>query len=138
MLKRQFVYHKKYWLQCHLTTLKRWSTISICSEANIMWVVVQEWATRLRKTCICSPLPILSPFGVDRHDCLSPCISVLSELWIELVLSQIAPHQIAPSHTSSMLSLLCLIQLNRCDNSEENSPSLNMFCNCTVTEISRK
>ena len=25
----------------------------------------------------CSPLPILSLSGVDRHDCLSPCFSIL-------------------------------------------------------------
>ena len=44
----------------------------------------------------CSPLPILSLSGVDRHDCLSPCFSVLCELWVELVLSQIAPHSVHP------------------------------------------
>ena len=45
---------------------------------------------------LCSPLPILSLYGVDRHDCLSPCFSVLCELWVELVLSQIAPHSVHP------------------------------------------
>ena len=35
---------------------------------------------------LCSSLLILSLFGVDRHDCLSPGFSVLCELWIELVL----------------------------------------------------
>ena len=44
----------------------------------------------------CSPLPILSLSGVDRHDCLLPCFSVLCELWVELVLSQIAPHSVHP------------------------------------------
>ena len=34
--------------------------------------------------------------GVDRRDCLSPCFSVLCRLWIELVLSQIAPHSVHP------------------------------------------
>ena len=30
--------------------------------------------------------PILSLSRVDRHECLSPCFSVLCKLWIELVL----------------------------------------------------
>ena len=41
-------------------------------------------------------LPILSLSGVDRNDCISPCFSVLCELWIKLVLSQIAPHSVHP------------------------------------------
>ena len=45
---------------------------------------------------LCSPLPILSLYGVDRHDCLFPCFSVLCELWIELVLAQIALPSIHP------------------------------------------
>ena len=44
----------------------------------------------------CPPLPILSLSGVDRRDCLYPCLSVLCELWVELVLSQIAPHSLNP------------------------------------------
>ena len=44
----------------------------------------------------CSPLPILSLSRTDRHDCLSPCFSVLCELWIELALFQIAPHSVHP------------------------------------------
>ena len=42
------------------------------------------------------PLPILSLSGVDRHDCLSPSFAVLGELWVELVLFQIAPHSVHP------------------------------------------
>ena len=45
---------------------------------------------------LCSPLPILYLFGVDRHDCISPSFSVLCELWVELVLFHIAPHSIHP------------------------------------------
>ena len=45
---------------------------------------------------LCSPLPILSLSGVDRHDCFPPCLSVLCELWVELVLFQIAPHSVHP------------------------------------------
>ena len=56
----------------------------------------------IRNTCItilhniCVPLPILSLSGVDRHDCLSPSFSVLCQLWVELVLFQIAPHSVQP------------------------------------------
>ena len=52
----------------------------------------------------CSPLSILSLSGVDRHDCLLPSLSVLCELWVELVLSQIAQHSVHPpqSGPSSM------------------------------------
>ena len=35
---------------------------------------------------LCSPLPILSLSGVNHHDCLSPCFSVVCALWVELVL----------------------------------------------------
>ena len=45
---------------------------------------------------LCVPLPILSLSGVDRHDCLSPSFAVLGELWVELVLFQIAPHSVHP------------------------------------------
>ena len=45
---------------------------------------------------LCSPLPIISLSGVDRHDCLSPCFSARCELWVELVLSQIAPDSVHP------------------------------------------
>ena len=34
--------------------------------------------------------------GVDRHDCLSPSFTVLGELWVELVLFQVAPHSVHP------------------------------------------
>ena len=73
--------------------------------------------------CLCSPLPILSMSGVDRNDCLSPCFSVLSELWIELVLFHIAPLSVHPPQSGpSSRSLLCwsdgrfvqfVLQLNR-------------------------
>ena len=60
----------------------------------------------------CSPLPILSLSGVDRHDCLSPCFSVLCELWVELVLSQIAPHSVHPPQSwPSRCFLLCNVRL---------------------------
>ena len=36
------------------------------------------------------------PGCVDRRDCLSPSFAVLGELWVELVLFQIAPHSIHP------------------------------------------
>ena len=45
---------------------------------------------------LCSPLPILSLSGIDRHDCISPCISVLYELSVELVVSQIVLHWVHP------------------------------------------
>ena len=60
------------------------SVISLCS------------ITLLLTAYICVPLRILSLFGVDRHDCLSPSFSVLCQLWIELVLFQIAPHSVHP------------------------------------------
>ena len=41
---------------------------------------------------LCSPLMSVSLSGV----CLSPCFSVLCELWVELVLFQIAPHSVHP------------------------------------------
>ena len=44
----------------------------------------------------CSPLPIFSLSGVDRHDCLPLCFSVLCKIWVELVLSQITPHSVHP------------------------------------------
>ncbi len=44
----------------------------------------------------CVPLPILSLSGVDRHDCLTTSFSVLGELWVELVLFQIALHSVHP------------------------------------------
>ena len=52
---------------------------------------------------LCTPLPILSLSGVDRHACLSPCLSVLCELWVELVLSQFATFSVhtPPSGPSS-------------------------------------
>ena len=77
------------------------------------------WAVRngfMRSVCVnpspresahlCSPLPILSLSGVDRNDCLSPCFSVLCELWIELVFSQTDPHSVHPpqsGHSSRSL-----------------------------------
>ena len=36
----------------------------------------------------------LIPVRVDRHDSFSPSFSVLGELWVELVLLQIAPHSV--------------------------------------------
>ena len=46
---------------------------------------------------MCSPLlPILSLSGVYSHACLSPCFSVLCELWVELVLPQIPPYSVHP------------------------------------------
>ena len=70
---------------------------------------------------LCSPLPFLSLSGVDRHDCFFPCFSVLCELWVELVLSLIAPHsvhppQFGPSSTSlpshlHRCYLLCTIRV---------------------------
>ena len=56
LLKRKFVYHKKYWPQCHLTTLKHWNTISIYAEANIICIVVHVWATMPRKTVVYSTI----------------------------------------------------------------------------------
>ena len=56
----------------------------------------------LRLSCVrtfaylCVPLPILSLSWVDRHDCLSPSFAVLGELWVEVVLFQIAPHSVHP------------------------------------------
>ena len=50
----------------------------------------------IRSAHLCSPLPILSLSGVDRHDCISPCFSVLCELRVELVVSQIALHSVHP------------------------------------------
>ena len=65
---------------------------------------------------ICVPLPILSLSGVDRHDYLSPSFSVLCELWVELVLFQIAPHsghppQSGPSPRSLPSHLHCCYML---------------------------
>ena len=45
---------------------------------------------------LCSPLPILSLSGVDRHDCLLLRFSVVCEVWVELVLFQIALHSVHP------------------------------------------
>ena len=58
---------------------------------------------------LCVPLPILSLSGVDRHDCLSPSFAVLGELWVELVLFQIAPHSIHPpqSGLSTFIVVTC-------------------------------
>ena len=49
----------------------------------------------------CSPLPILYPCpgSIAIIACLSPCFSVLCGLWVELVLSQIAPHSVHPSQS---------------------------------------
>ena len=62
----------------------------------------------------CSPLPILSLSGVDRHDFFPPCFSVLCELWIELVLSQIAPHSVHPPQSGPSSRSLSS-HLHRCD-----------------------
>ena len=54
---------------------------------------------------VCSPLPILSLSGVDR---LSPCFSVLCELWIELVLFHITSYSVwAFLEVSSLASPVC-------------------------------
>ena len=51
---------------------------------------------------LCSSLPILSLSGVDRHNCISPGLSVQCELWIELsffhiiLLSLGLPHGLFP------------------------------------------
>ena len=65
------------------------------------------------RTCV--PLPILSLSGVDRHDYLSPSFSVLCELWVELVLFQIAPHSVQTVHPpQSGPSSRSLPHLHRC------------------------
>ena len=67
---------------CSRPARRRWNS----TETN-----ASEWCLSQ-----CSPLPILSLSGVDRHDCLLPSFSVLCELWVELVLSQITPHSVHP------------------------------------------
>ena len=61
---------------------------SSIGEISVIWL--------LSGCHVCVPLPILSLSGVDRHDCLSPSFAVLGELWVELVLFQIAPHSVHP------------------------------------------
>ena len=61
---------------------------------------------RIIQIILCSPLPMLSLSGFDRHDCSSPCSSVECEVWIELVLSQIAPHSVHPPQSGPSSSSL--------------------------------
>ena len=42
----------------------------------------------------CSPLPILSLFGVDRHDCIYLGFSVMCEFSTELVFFHITTHSV--------------------------------------------
>ena len=49
-----------------------------------LWKWVGGWVGPGITAHLCSPLPILSPSGVDRHDCLSPCFSVLCKIWFEM------------------------------------------------------
>ena len=69
------------------------------------------WFSRTPLHCV--PLPILSLSGVDRHDCLSPSFSVLGELWVELLLFQIAPHSVHPSQSGPSTTSLPS-HLHRC------------------------
>ena len=51
----------------------------------------------------CSHLPILSLSRIDRHDCISPCFSIMCELWFELVFFHIAPHSVHPPQSGPFL-----------------------------------
>ena len=56
---------------------------------------------------------ILSLSGVDHLDCLSPCFSVLCELWVDLVVFHIAPHCVHPPQSGpSSRSLLSRLHLS--------------------------
>ena len=74
------------------------SAILFESRNSILATVQHNWQCIwwLYIAYLCIPLPILSLSGVDRHDCLSPSFSVLCQLWVELVLFQIAPHSVHP------------------------------------------
>ena len=64
---------------------------------------------------LCVPLPILSLSVVDRHDWLSLSFSVLCEIWVELVLVQIAPHSVqTPQGGTSSRSLPSLLHCITC------------------------
>ena len=76
----------------HLTTIKR------------------MWANKIRDTKLmgdqCKWFKLLSAHlcrssGVGSHDCLSPCFSVLCELWFEMVFFHIAPYSVHP-HQSGL------------------------------------
>ena len=77
--------------------MSEWTIAIIAPSLSIHWILISG---SLRTCCsfrtLCSPLPIVSLSGVDRHDCLSPSFSFLCELWVELVLSPIAPHSVHP------------------------------------------
>ena len=78
---------------------QRRSWVGVCVFASVS--LYEHACMRACMMCLqyahlCSPLPILSLSGVDRHDCISPCFSVLCELRVELVVSQIALHSVHP------------------------------------------
>ena len=70
---------------------------------------------------LCVSLPILSLSVVDRHDWLSLSFSVLCEIWVELVLVQIAPHSVQPP---------------QCGTSSRYLPSLLHCITCFATFVS--
>ena len=83
---------------------------------NTYWLIWSGSVCIAHITFLCRlTLPILSRTlpGIHRHDCLSPCFSVLCELWIELVLFHIAPHSVHPSQCGASLMSLPS-HLHRC------------------------
>ena len=75
--------------RCYNVTMHARRPFPVSARASSIGKISVIW---LLSGChVCVPLPILSLSGVDRHDCLSPSFSVLGELWVELVLFQIAP-----------------------------------------------
>ena len=63
------------------------------THCNVYDFLLPYKAWLLTFALLCRSYPLS---GVDRHDCISPCFSVLCELGIELEVSQITLHSVHP------------------------------------------
>ena len=97
-----YTHGTKYYIRVHCTVTMIVTYIAPTRYIHCtVTLIIAHVAPTMILTLHCSSLPILFLSGVDRHDCLSPCFSVLCELWIELVLFQIGPHFFHPPQSGS-------------------------------------